>query len=282
MYDFLCNPKLETILDFLKKKISVKPEIAMVLGSGLGALAQKIEEDVSIDYKDIPGFFKTGIPGHHGRLIVGDLGGKKVLCFAGRVHFYEGHDFSEVTLAVQTAYALGTRAMVLTCSVGGINPAYNAGDFLLINDHINFQGSNPIYQMAISSQKNAFSNSRTPFVDMCGTYSTDFFLELLTEAKNVGASLHTGSLCAVLGPIYETPAEVKMFRLFGADAVCMSTVPEAIMAKYLDLQVAGLALVTNAAHLQKEKGPTHKEVLEVSKRSEGAFVKLMEKIVELI
>ena len=281
-FEYLCHPKLPSIIDFLKSKISSKPQVSIVLGSGLGAFADEVKVEISIDYNDIPNFFRTGIPGHKGRLIFGDIAGKKVMCFAGRVHYYEGYSFSEVTLSVQVAHALGVKTQILSCSVGGLNPKHNAGDFLLINDHINFQGSNPIFEMAINSKENPFHGSPTPFVDICGTYRTDFAPALIETAKETGAFIHQGSLCAVLGPIYETPAEVKMFQTLGADAVCMSTVPEAIMAKYLGMDVVGIALITNAAHLQIDKGPTHHEVLEVSKRSEKAFVLLMKKTIELI
>ena len=276
------HPHLSDIVGNLKNRDLPCPEIAVVLGSGLGALADQVDAPVEISYEDIPGFFKTGIPGHHGRLLFGTLEKVPVVLFAGRVHYYEGYAFSDVTLSVQIAKALGTRAVALSCSVGGLNPAYAPGDFMLIADHINWQGSNPLKELIATSKSNFFEQGPSPFLDMCGAYRTDLYPPLLDKAKELGARLHKGVLAAVVGPIYETPAEVRMLQILGADSVCMSTVPEAIMARYLGLEVAGLSMITNAAHAQRETGPSHSEVLAVSREASPAFVELMKSLIRLL
>lgn len=278
----LQHPNLPDILDFLGRRIEKPIEMGVVLGSGLGAFTNKIEELHSFDYKEIPGFIRTSIPGHKGRLIYGNLAGKKTLLFAGRIHYYEGYRFSEVTLGVQIVHGLGAKSLALSCSVGGIHPDHKPGDLLLIEDHINLQGTNPILQMIADSKENHFQDALTPFVDMCGAYRSDFFSQLNKCAKKIDATLHKGVLCAVTGPIYETPTEVRFLRSIGADAVCMSTVPETIMARYLGLEVGGIALITNAAHSQVDKGPTHEEVLVVSNRAAPAFAIMLEKMIELM
>lgn len=278
----LSHPQLPQIVQYLHKRIPSPPQVAVVLGSGLGALTQSVQPELVIPYEQIPGFFRTRIPGHLGKLIVGTLAGRCVVMFSGRVHLYEGYSFSEVTLSVQIAHALGARAVALSSSVGSVNPSYEPGDFMLIADHINLQSGNPILEMVSQSQSNPFTESPSPFVDLCGTYRTDVFKPLAGLATEHGSRLHRGVLCAVLGPLYETPAEVRMLQILGADAVCMSTVPEAIMARYLGLEVGGLASITNAAHLQKDKGPSHDEVLAASHKSSGPFVALMEKLIQLL
>jgi purine-nucleoside phosphorylase len=244
-------------------------------------LADSVEKEVELPYSDIPGFVRTGIPGHAGRCIYGRLGGKKVLLFSGRVHYYEGFSFSEVTLQVQTAKGLGAGAVALSCSVGGLNPSFKPGDFLFVRDHINFQGANPLYEMAGACGDSPFGSEPSPFVNLYGAYRGDFFDELAVEADKQKVNLHQGVLCAVLGPVYETPAEAKMLRLLGADAVCMSTIPEAIMARYLGLEVAALSLITNVHSDRMEDGPKHDEVIDVSSAGKKPFIALMKKLVSL-
>ena len=276
------HPDLSDILAFIKKNVDTPIDIGVVLGSGLGSFTEKINEHYSVDYENIPGFIRTGIPGHKGRLIVGELAGKIAVLFAGRVHYYEGYRFSEVTLAVQIIHGLGAKHLALTSSVGGLHPDHKPGDLLLIEDHINLQGTNPILQMIAESKENQFHGTPSPFVDMCAAYRSDFFSQLKQAASSMGTTLHKGVLCAVTGPIYETPAEVRFLRSIGADAVCMSTIPETIMARYLGLKVCGVSLITNAAHAQVDKGPTHEEVLAVSTRTAPAFAATLEKMIELM
>ena len=278
----LTHPSIPGILDFINQHKYDPPEIGVVLGSGLGALAAEVKPQVSIKYTDIPGYLKTQIPGHSGQLIIGELVGKQVALFSGRSHFYEGLKFDEVTFPVQISHALGATNMLLSTSVGGVNKHFQAGDFMMISDHINLSGRNPIQELIKRTDDNPFLDSYSPFVDMCNTYRIDLYPEVLTEAKKIQATLHKGVLAIMLGPIYETPAEVRMLQMLGADVVSMSTVPEATMAKYLKMKTIGMAMVTNAAHAQITSGPTHKEVLAISTENAPKFVHLMKKVIELI
>ena len=278
----LGQEELSPAIDFVKSWIKAPPEFGLVLGSGLGALAQEVDAEAEISYSDIPGFIRSRIPGHAGKLIAGKFNGKRVLVFSGRVHLYEGHSYLDVTLPVRLLKGLGARAVILTTSVGGINPVQSAGDFMLVSDHINFQKGNPLLELLAQTESPSYEGEQSPFLDQCSTYRTDVFKPLRKHAQSIGARLHKGVLAAVMGPVYETPAEVRMFQILGADAVCMSTVPEAIMARYLGLEVVALAQITNAAHAQLEKGPTHAEVLATSEKSRPAFISLMKHLIGLL
>lgn len=275
------HPGLLQITQFIKNKFDRPIDLGIVLGSGLGALADQVTNPVILPYLEIPGFFKTRIPGHIGRMVLGELEGKTVALFSGRVHLYEGYSYAEVTLTAQIAWGLGAKGLLLSSAVGGLNKAYSSGDLMLIEDHINFQSGNPILEFVTGAKQNPFEDNYTPFVDMCGAYRIDMADELTALAAKNDFKLHRGILCAVPGPIYETPAEVRMLQKLGADAVCMSTVPEAIMCRYLGIDVVGLTMITNAAHAQSSKGPTHQEVLAASHKGAHAFIACMKKIVEL-
>jgi purine-nucleoside phosphorylase len=277
----LVHPDCPSIVRFLKEKIPFTPEVGVVLGSGLGALADKVESPITIPFDEIPKFFRAQIPGHSGKLIAGTLGGRKVILFAGRVHRYEGHSYARVTLAVQVLAGLGAKAVVLSCSVGGLNPDFGVGDLMLVTDHINLQPGNPMYELVVDAQTNPFAKGPSPFVSMFNAWRADLYDALVPVAEKVGIPFHKGELVAMLGPIYETPAEARMLRNMGSDAVCMSTVPEAIVARYLGLDVAGLAQITNV-YRDGVGGTTHLEVLEAGKKSAPAFAALMTEIVRKI
>jgi purine-nucleoside phosphorylase len=279
MQNPMLHPNFDRITTFLKSKIPFTPDIGIVLGSGLGAVAGAVTSEFEIPYDQIPGFVTTQIPGHAGRLIVGHLDDKPVILFSGRIHYYEGYDFSDVTLLVQTVYGLGAKAVALSCAVGGINPTYRPGDFMLAADHINLQGTNPLFELLRKKPTGAFSGAPSPFVDMTNAYRTDAYESLVEKASALSVNVHKGVLCAVTGPVYETLAEVKMMQTFGADAVCMSTVPETIVARYLGLDVCALCLITNTAHLPADQTTTHAQVLETSAKRGPAFVELMKTLV---
>jgi len=227
-------------IDYIKSLSPEPVQIAIILGSGLGALGDKLEHAVAIPYEDIPGWANSTAPGHSGRLIIGMLGGKRVLCMQGRLHFYEGHPLSAVAFPIRVMHSLGVRTLIVTNAAGGINFDYAVGDIMLITDHINFMDSNPM----IGKNDDTFGER---FFDM-GTAYTPALRKLgQTCAKKLNMHLHEGVYVAVTGPSYETPAEIRAFRALGADAVGMSTVPEVIAARHCGMDILGLSLITNHA-----------------------------------
>lgn len=230
-------------------------DLAVILGSGLGDLADEVEEAAVFSYDDFPCFPPTTVAGHAGRLLAGRLHGWRVLLFQGRFHLYEGYSAWQVSLPVRLAHRLGCRRLLLTNAAGGIRPEFAPGDFMFISDHLNLLGDNPLRGVP-----------ENPFTDLTRVYRQDLFPPLDRFARQAGVVLHSGVLAALPGPSYETPAEVRMLRLLGADAVSMSTVPEAIMARYLGMEVAGLSLVANAAAGLHGSCLSHQEVLESGRR----------------
>jgi len=229
-------PDTAPALAAIRAKAKRAPKIAVILGSGLGALAREVTEGTRIPYGDIPGFQKSTAPGHAGELVVGALSGKDVAIMNGRLHYYEGYDIAAIGFPVRVLGAWGVRTMIITNACGGLNPAFKAGDLMVINDHINFMGVNPL--------RGPNDDRLGPrFVDMVGTYTE----ELRELAHKVDGDLREGVYIAVAGPNYETPAELRMMRGFGADAVGMSTVPEVLVARYMGMRILGIATVTDMA-----------------------------------
>jgi purine-nucleoside phosphorylase len=213
-----------------------RPKVAIVLGSGLGALADEVQGADRIPYERIPGWKRSTAPGHAGQLVVGTLAGKTVAVMKGRLHYYEGYDIQEVAFPIRVFKALGIDTLILTNACGGLNPSYRAGDLMVINDHINFMATNPL--------RGANDDALGPrFPDMVGTYTE----ELRKLAHEVDADLREGVYVAVAGPNYETPAELRMLRRFGADAVGMSTVPEVLVARHAGMRILAIATVTDMA-----------------------------------
>ena len=237
----------------------VAPRIGIVLGSGFGPVAEALAEPVSIPYSDIPGFAVGSVLGHAGRLIVGDWCGQPVAILAGRAHYYEGFDWAQVTFPVRVLAELGVRELLLTNAAGGIASGMKPGDFMALEDHINFMGSNPL--------RGPLAEGRERFIDMTAAYDPGLRARLLQAGQTTGVSLTEGVYLAVSGPSFETPAEIRAFRTLGAHAVGMSTVPEAIVARQCDLRVAGLSCITNVA--AGLAGPTqlvsHHEVMDVAR-----------------
>lgn len=259
--------------DYLRRRLPFEPEIALVLGSGLGGLAEKIESPAVIPYGEIPGFPQSTAPGHAGRLVAGQLGGRRVLCMQGRFHYYEGHEMSAIALPVRVFKALGCRALVLTNAAGGVNWEFNVGDFMLITDHINFMGVNPL--------RGPNDDSIGPrFCDMTHVY--DPALQAVAEqaAAGLGLTLRKGVYLGYMGPSFETPAEIRAFRTLGADAVGMSTVPEAIAASHCGLPVLGMSLITNMAAGMAGKRLSGGEVIEIANERGPLFQRLVASIVE--
>ena len=225
---------------YISERLNAKPDVAIVLGSGLGELAQAVEQPVIIDYKDIPGFAKSTAPSHAGRLVCGRLAGKDVMCMQGRLHLYEGHPIADVVFPIKVMHALSIKTLIVTNAAGGINTGFSVGDIMVISDHINFMGQNPLVGPHDKSLGPRFN-------DMTTAYDVSLRALAHKKAGEMGLSLREGVYLGCLGPSFETPAEIRAFRTLGADAVGMSTVPEVIVAKNCSMRVLGLSLITNMA-----------------------------------
>jgi purine-nucleoside phosphorylase len=242
----------------LKRVSRLRPALAIVLGSGFHHVLTELRVDKKIAYAKIPGFPRPAVSGHAGELYFGTLGGTPVIVLSGRAHYYEGYSMERVTFAVRTLAALGIRDLVLTNAAGGLNKKFRAGDFMMLTDHINFMGANPLRGPTIPGLMR--------FVDLTDTYGAELRWLLQRAARVSGVKLRSGVYLAVGGPSYETPAEIRAFVRLGADAVGMSTVPEAIVARQCGLNVAGISCITNlAAGISREK-LSHAEVLETAER----------------
>lgn len=265
---------LESALDFIKEKIDASPQVALVLGSGLGGFAADLE-GVRVPYKDIPGFPVSTVEGHVGELLFTTLFDKKVVIMCGRFHFYEGYSLNDTTMPVKVFKRLGVEKIILTNAAGGINKDFRPGDLVLIKDHINFMGKNPL----VGPNDNTLG---TRFPDMSSVYNENMREKTLVAAKSLGIDMKQGVYVAVSGPSYETPAEIKMFEKLGADLVGMSTVPEAIVAKYCNMEVLGISLCTNCAAGVSETPLNHAEVVEAGKNASKKFTKLVREILKAI
>ena len=251
----------------LKKLTRLRPTLAIVLGSGFHHALTALGVEKRIPYRRLAGFPSTGVSGHAGELLIGHLGGTPVLVLSGRAHYYEGHVMERVTFAVRALAAFGIRDLLLTNAAGGINQRFRAGDFMVLTDHINFMGTNPLRGPAVSG--------RLPFVDMTDAYNAGLRRLLQRAGRACGTRLRTGVYLAVCGPSYETPAEIRAFARLGADAVGMSTVPEAIVARQCGLKVAALSCITNAAAGLARGKLSHAEVLDTAARVKVLAAKLL-------
>lgn len=257
---------------FIESKISIRPKIGIVLGSGLGAFADSLGAAVRIPYADIPGFPESTAVGHAGQLVVGTLGangkGTELVVMSGRFHLYEGYTAQQVTSGMRLFHELGVKRVVLTNAAGGINLEFAKGALVLLADHINLQGINPLV-----GPNDSELGPRFP--DMTEAYSAELRQLARTTAEELGIPIHEGVYAAVLGPSYETPAEIRFLRTIGADLVGMSTVAETIACNHMGMEVLGISCVTNlAAGLSGEK-LSHQEVLEIGQRVSGTFLRLL-------
>jgi purine-nucleoside phosphorylase len=249
-----------------------KAKAALILGSGLGSLADTFREQVAVDYKDVPGFGESTVAGHAGRLVYGLLAGVPVVAMQGRYHFYEGHSQRQIAFALWVMRELGASTLVVTNAAGGLNPKFSVGDLMLITDHINMTGGNPL----IGPNPDGYGPR---FPDMSQAYTKALGERADKIALEMGFSLQRGVYLAVSGPAYETPAEIKSFARLGADAVGMSTVPEVIIAKHAGMEVLGLSCITNLAAGLGAAKLDHHEVIEVTQRVEKRFVALVTRFV---
>ena len=259
---FLCelwvNPLVKTTVAVIRKISSLRPTLALVLGSGFNHVLRELEMDAEVPYAKLPGFPKPTVAGHDGRLFIGRLGRTPVLVLSGRAHFYEGHPMERVTFAVRALAAYGITDLLLTNAAGGINLKFRAGDFMVLTDHINLMGANPLRGPAIPGLPR--------FVDLTRAYDTRLSALLMSAARKSKTRLQRGVYLAVSGPSYETPAEIRAFARIGADAVGMSTVPEVIVARQCGLRVAAMSCITNLAAGIGKSPLSHEDVLETAER----------------
>lgn len=249
-------------------------EFGLILGSGLGDLAEEIEDAIILEYADILHFPVSTVPGHAGRLIYGTLSGKKVLAMQGRFHYYEGNSMQTVTYPVRVMKALGAHSLIVTNAAGGVNVNFQPGNLMLINDHINFMGNHPL----IGPNEDELGPR---FPDMSHAYDEAYCEKTKEAAVLLNMNLQEGVYMALTGPTYETPAEIRMARAMGADAVGMSTVPEVIVANHAGLRVLGISCITNlAAGMQANLN--HEEVVETTNRVKEQFQALVKKTLELL
>lgn len=253
---------------YILSKIPNKPKIGIVLGSGLGIYIDQIQNKMVIPYEEIPGFKRTSVEGHSGALIVGEVNGVTVAALQGRLHAYEGYAMEEIVLPVRTLAALGIEFLFLTNASGGINADFHPGDLVAISDHINLSGRNPLVGPNIAELGPRFP-------DMGNAYDVELRDLLHKVGKNHHVEIKSGVYCSVLGPTYETPAEIRMLRILGADLVGMSTVPEVIAANHLGLKVAGVACVTNYAAGIKQEKLSHADVKKVAEKAMVGFATIL-------
>jgi purine-nucleoside phosphorylase len=248
---------------FIRNQTEFRPQLGMILGSGLGLLADQIEDATHIPYADIPHFPVSTVPGHAGRLVIGKLAGSAVCAMQGRFHFYEGYSPQQITFPIRVMKRLGVESLILTNAAGGLNPNFRAGDLMLIQDHLNLVGMSG-YSPLRGPNLDAFGPR---FPSMTAAYSRRLHKLARSVAKELGIGLRVGVYAMVAGPNFETPAEVRYLRGIGADAVGMSTVPEALVARHAGMEVLGISSITNIAvdRLDTSLETTHEEVLEVGK-----------------
>jgi purine-nucleoside phosphorylase len=280
------NPPVQTTVAKIKNLSSLRPTLALVLGSGFHRVLREFEVDAEIPYAKLPGFPRPAVAGHDGKLAIGKLGGTPVLVLSGRAHFYEGHSMERVTFPIRALAEYGIRDLLLTNAAGGINPKFRAGDFMLVTDHINFMGANPLRPSGgdASSPESVATGASQPlprFVDMTQVYDSKLSALLVSAARAAKVKLRRGVYLAVSGPSYETPAEIRAFARLGADAVGMSTVPEAMVARQCGLRVAALSCITNLAAGISRSPLSHAEVLETAGKVEVSMALLLKTFVQL-
>ena len=267
------QPDPRTAAARLKRLSKLRPTLALVLGSGFHHVLSELGVDAQISYDKLPGFPPTGVSGHAGRLFIGHLGGTPVMVLSGRAHYYEGHPMTQVTFAVRALAAYGIRALLLTNAAGGVNRSFHPGDFMVLTDHINLMGTNPLRGGPLPGLPR--------FVDLTCAYDQGLRRLLRQAGQECGVKLRAGVYLAVCGPSYETPAEIRAFARLGADAVGMSTVPEVIVARQCGLKVAAISCITNLAAGRSRKTLSHNEVLETTERVKNVAVQLLRNFARL-
>jgi len=266
--------QIKSTAAFIKSKISVTPDTGIILGSGLGNLVNEINIKHVLSYEDIPYFPLSTVEGHTGKLIIGELSGKNVIAMQGRFHFYEGYDMKQVTFPIRVMKFLGIQQLFVSNASGGVNPNFEIGDLMIINDHINFFNSNPL----VGKNEEELGPR---FPDMSEVYDK----QLIIKAKQIAAAnnikVQEGVYLGLTGPTFETPAEYKMIRILGADAVGMSTVPEIIVARHMNIPCFAMSIITDLGVPEKIQKITMEEVLQVATQSEKKMTVIMKGLLKL-
>lgn len=267
--------KIDESVNFIRTKVKSKPTLGIILGTGLGALADDIKNKTVIDYGDIPHFPISTVESHHGKLIFGNLGGKEVVAMQGRFHFYEGYSMEQITLPVRVMKFLGANTLIVSNAAGGLNPNFRRGDIMIIADHINLLGGNPLI--------GANDESIGPrFPDMSEPYSKELMSLAMQAALDNGIRVERGVFAAMTGPSLETKAEYRFLRTAGADAVGMSTVPEDIVAVHMGMKVCGFSVITDECFPDALVPADVQEIIRVANEAQPKLTKLMKAVVERI
>lgn len=260
--------KIQEAAAYIRSQSPEQPEIGLILGSGLGVIADLVENPVVVEYEHIPHFPVSTVEGHAGDLLLGTVAGRRVLLMKGRFHMYEGYGVETVSFPVRVMKELGVKSLLVTNAAGGVNTSFQAGDLMLITDHINFTSRNPL----IGPNHNELG---VRFPDMSEAYSKRLRGEARAVAEELGIKLQEGVYIGLLGPSYETPAEIRMMRTLGADAVGMSTVPEVIVARHAGIEVLGFSCISNMAAGILDQPLSHEEVMETTERVKQTFLQLV-------
>ncbi|MDL4840736.1 purine-nucleoside phosphorylase [Aquibacillus rhizosphaerae] len=260
---------------FINNKLTIKPTIGLILGSGLGVLAEEIQNPITISYNDIPHFPVSTVEGHKGQLVIGQLEGKQVIAMQGRFHFYEGYSMEQVTFPVRVMKQIGIENLFVTNAAGGINEKFQPGDLMMITDHINNMGTNPLI-----GKNDEEIGARFP--DMSEAYNKNLIDHAKRCAKQLGISVQEGVYVGNTGPSYETGAEIRMLRTLGGDAVGMSTVPEVIVANHSGLRVLGISCISNMAAGILDQPLSHDEVMETTAKVREDFLKFVKQMIETL
>jgi purine-nucleoside phosphorylase len=256
----------------IRARFTEDVRVGLVLGSGLGAFADDLEDAVAVPYDEIPGFARSTVEGHAGRMVLGRVGGVALAAMQGRFHYYEGYALEEVVFPIRVLGLLGIKSLVLTNAAGGVNVAFEQGSLMIISDHLNLMGVNPLRGLADE-------RFGARFPDMSEVYSRPFQEIAAEEGRSLNIELRRGIYAALSGPSYETPAEIRMMRTLGADAVGMSTVPEAIIARQMGIKVLGLSCITNMAAGVFDQPINHQEVIETGARVHETFKELLRRVI---
>jgi len=271
--DFMA--KLTQARDYLRERVRILPDLGVILGSGLGAFADLVLDKQVIPYQDIPHFPTSTVEGHAGQLVFGNVEGRQVVVMQGRFHYYEGYTMHEVTFPIRVMQVLGVTGLIVTNAAGGINPNFQPGDLILIKDHLNMMGDNPLRGANLSSVGPRFP-------DLSDAYHRAWRKKALVIAADLGINPQEGVYAAMSGPNYESPAEIRFLRSSGADMVGMSTVPEVIVANHGGMKVLGISCVTNMAAGILDQSLSHQEVMETAGRIERQFVQFVQALVKTL
>ena len=269
------STRIRNAIEYIRSRTTAEPSVGMILGSGLGDFADTLEDRLVIPFTDIPEFPAATVPGHTGAFVFGTKHGKSVVCLQGRLHYYEGHPMDVLTMPVRIMARLGVKLLILTNAAGGVNPSYRPGDLMLVSDHINYSGMNPL----IGTHHEEFGPR---FPDVTDLYSAGLRLKVKLAAVEAGIGLRQGVYMMFSGPSYETPAEIRMARLLGADAVGMSTVPEALVAAQCGIRCLGISCITNLAAGVSPNKLSHQEVIETAAMAHDKFHSLVDLILKTI